>query len=867
MIEQLFVRVVRLMLAVASRKPQETPAGYGSSEMSVATRSVSTDSRRHGVAGGRRHAESDSWPSIPTGVHMAPNDKAVGIKAGDRDKALETALAQIERQFGRGAVMRLGDDARAPVEVIPTGSIALDVALGIGGLPRGRIVEIYGPESSGKCLTAGTYVWTDRGLETIAEVFQRAGMKASCTSRITDISGYDIRLVNERGELETVAALTHNNRKPVLRLRLGSGRVVEATVNHPLRVMSDRGLVAWREAGQIRAGDMLVSALFGAQEAAGGDGLSEDEAVLLGYLVAEGSMSQRSRIHFTNWDPEVSGEFTRLMETLFDVPVRNYYDKEFMVHSVMLRDHFARVYGMDYVTAAGKEVPSCVRTAGHKAQRAFLSALFEGDGWIDPTSTIGLGTASEELARQVQLLLYGFGIPATVSSKYNVKCQRDYWSVTVNPAVTHRFLEEIGFRSARRKAQVDQHFRLSPRDPQFENIPHLSGLIRDLRDNCGGDREFDQIAGDLFRADMNLGCSRQRLLKIIEWCEARRDQFGAGVDAIVHYLRRLSEADYTYEKVAAVEDAGLQPTFDVVLPHSHSFLANGVLSHNTTLALHAVANAQKSGGIAAFIDAEHALDPEYAKKLGVDTDALLVSQPDTGEQALEIADMLIRSGAIDVVVIDSVAALVPRAEIEGEMGDSHVGLQARLMSQALRKVAGALNQTKTTAIFINQLREKIGVMFGSPETTTGGKALKFYASVRLDIRRIETLKDGNEPVGNRTKVKVVKNKCSPPFRIAEFDILYGIGISREGSLIDLGVEQTIVRKSGAWYTYEGDQLGQGKENARNYLRENPDIANEIEKKIKEKLGIGPRLDADVTPPPAPTGRPSLGVVTGQGGAR
>jgi recombination protein RecA len=269
-------------------------------------------------------------------------------------------------------------------------------------------------------------------------------------------------------------------------------------------------------------------------------------------------------------------------------------------------------------------------------------------------------------------------------------------------------------------------------------------------------------------------------------------------------------------------------------------------SGKTTLALHAVANAQKAGGIAAFIDAEHALDPDYAQKLGVDTDALLVSQPDTGEQALEIADMLVRSGAIDLIVIDSVAALVPRAEIEGEMGDSHVGLQARLMSQALRKIAGALNNTKTTAIFINQLREKIGVMFGSPETTTGGKALKFYASVRLDVRRIETLKDGTDAVGNRTRGKVVKNKVSPPFKVAEFDILYGIGISREGSLIDLGVEQSIVRKAGAWYTYDGDQLGQGKENARTFLKQNPDVANEIEKKIKEKLHVGPQLDADVS---------------------
>jgi recombination protein RecA len=290
-------------------------------------------------------------------------------------------------------------------------------------------------------------------------------------------------------------------------------------------------------------------------------------------------------------------------------------------------------------------------------------------------------------------------------------------------------------------------------------------------------------------------------------------------------------------------------------------------SGKTTVALHALANAQRAGGIAAFIDAEHALDPDYAKKLGVDTDALLVSQPDTGEQALEIADTLIRSGAIDIIVIDSVAALVPKAEIEGEMGDSHVGLQARLMSQALRKITGALSQTKTTAIFINQLREKVGVMFGSPETTTGGKALKFYASVRLDIRRIETLKDGTDSVGNRTRVKVVKNKCAPPFKSAEFDILYGVGISREGSLIDLGVEQGIVRKSGAWYTYEGDQLGQGKENARNFLRENDDIASEIEKRIKEKLGVGPRLDADAVPggpapsipAPARAGQPGNGV--------
>ena len=260
-------------------------------------------------------------------------------------------------------------------------------------------------------------------------------------------------------------------------------------------------------------------------------------------------------------------------------------------------------------------------------------------------------------------------------------------------------------------------------------------------------------------------------------------------------------------------------------------------SGKTTVALHVIAEAQRNGGVAAFIDAEHALDPAYAKAIGVDIDELLISQPDTGEQALEIADMLIRSGALDVIAIDSVAALVPRAELEGDMGDTHVGLQARLMSQALRKLAGTINRSRTTAIFINQLREKIGVMFGSPETTPGGRALKFYASVRLDVRRIEAIKSGTDNVGNRVRAKVVKNKVAPPFRLAEFDIMFGEGISREGSLLDVAVEHGIVRKAGAWYTFDGDQLGQGRENAKQFIRENPEIAVQLQDRVLRAVGV------------------------------
>ncbi len=268
-------------------------------------------------------------------------------------------------------------------------------------------------------------------------------------------------------------------------------------------------------------------------------------------------------------------------------------------------------------------------------------------------------------------------------------------------------------------------------------------------------------------------------------------------------------------------------------------------SGKSTLAMHVVAEAQRNGGTCAYVDAEHAMDPSYASRIGVDIDQLLISQPDTGEQALEITDMLVRSGAIDVIVIDSVAALTPRAEIEGDMGDTHVGLQARLMSQALRKLTANLNRSNTICIFINQLREKIGVMFGSPETTSGGRALKFYSSVRLDIRRIESIKNGVEVVGNRTRVKVVKNKMAPPFKQAEFDIMYGKGISREGSLLDLAVDLNIVKKSGAWYTYDGEQLGQGRENAKQFLIDNAEIMVEVSELVRNQMGIGDQPDEPV----------------------
>jgi recombination protein RecA len=1135
----------------------------------------------------------------------------------DREKSLDTALANIEKQFGKGSVMRLGDEAIQKIAAIPTGALSLDLALGIGGLPRGRVVEIFGPESSGKCLPADTHVWTDHGLETIAELFTRVGQPVSCTSRVTDVSDQGVRLVNEESQLELLGGVTHNNRKAVWQVTLQSGRQVKATANHPLRVLNDRGRIVWRTVGELREGDVLVSALFGAETAVGGDHLSEDEAVLLGYLVAEGTLGAHNRhaVVFTNaHDDDVLAEYAALLESLFGVSrdqIRTYADKDHKVHDTALRLRLADEYGLDFVGSDAKEVPYRVRTGGAKVQRAFLSALYEGDGWIEDGPSVGLTTASRLLAEQVQLLLYGLGIPASLRTRHNADLDRDYFTVLISSGGVQRFFEQVGFRSARRAAHVERHLKDAAGSSQYEHLPYMRDLLFDLRDALGGDRELDALIGDLRRSDLTsrpdgaIDCSPARLLAVLEWIETRH--VPASACPLVAQLHELAARPLTFERITGIEAVGDVPTFDVVVPGTHSFVANGVLSHNTTVALHVVAEAQKAGGIAAFIDAEHALDPTYARALGVDINELLVSQPDTGEQALEIADMLIRSGAIDVVVIDSVAALTPRAEIEGEMGDTHVGLQARLMSQALRKLAGSLNRSNTCAVFINQLREKIGVMFGcfdyqtrvtladgtqekigrivnqklpvevlsydfergefvprkvvnwfdngradeflqftvargsgngrsqfactpnhliatphgwahagelsvgdtvlqqvthrlsdqqwqvllgglmgdgalsptrsghgarfrwghgekqteygdwkdslfgnlnvsrstndkhavfydlqplpelaelrdavyvaghkvlsydylkqltplslavwymddgtfalrskgvqertrggsgrseicvqafertsrarlvdylsdtwgieaklieragqavlqfptaetaklhaliapfvhpsmdykllpkyrgrfavepvftaardvatpmpvvsivnrppngrhthrfdievegshtyladgvivhnSPETTPGGRALKFYSSVRLDVRRIESLKDGTDIVGNKVRVKVVKNKVAPPFRQAEFDIMYGEGISKEGSLIDIGVEESIIRKAGAWYTYEGEQLGQGRENARTFLKENPDVALEIEKRVWDKVGLS-RVAVDAPP--------------------
>lgn len=758
-----------------------------------------------------------------------------------KQKALASALSQIEKQFGKGSIMRYGDGPAQKIDVISTGSPALDGALGIGGVPRGRVVEIYGPEASGKCLTKDTYIWTQNGMETIEEVFEHFGQKASCTSKITSVEDKNYHLVNERNEMEQMIALTHNNKRKVLKVTTEKGREIKGTLNHPLRVMNERGQVVWRNIGDLKTGDYLMSGLFGAETSNNNSSeLSETEAAFIGYLVSEGTLceSVKHRFCFSNHNPQVVDDYYSLCQELFNkVPTSYFNNTEHHMNDTKLREELVTRYGLAYGKSKDKNIPHCVRTSSTSSKKAFLSALFEGDGSIEKSrGVITYCSASEKLAREVQLMLMGFGIASSIRCKKVKGYSQNYWEVGMGPSAAKRFVDTIGFRSNRRKDQWAECKEHTYANCIIENIPNmaLKNMILDLRDNIKGDRELSALIEDVMRGDMELSVSKTRLTKIIAWFDEREDKMLPPAKATLEALRFLANSNYTYEKVEKIQDMGLEPTFDVAMSSTHSFLANGILSHNTTVTLQIIAEAQKSGGICAFIDAEHALDPGYAAKLGVDMDNLLLSQPDTGEQALEIVEKLTNSNALDLIVIDSVAALTPKAEIAGEMGDSLPGLHARLMSQALRKITAAVSKSKTTVIFINQIRHKIGMMMPgqSPETTTGGNALKFYASVRMDVRRIGGIKKGDEHIGNQVRVRIIKNKMAPPFKNVVRELYFGEGFSVETEVLDMAVDEGVMTRAGAFYRYNDTVVGQGKENARNYLKENPDVMDEIKSKLK-----------------------------------
>ncbi len=751
-----------------------------------------------------------------------------------RAKALEGALATIERSFGKGAVMRLGDRTAMNVEVVSTGSLGLDIALGIGGLPRGRIIEIYGPESSGKCLTADTHTIGSLGLLSIEELFRISGHPTCVTNKIVP---HSVGLLNEKSVIEQTSHLTWNGRKPVYNFVTSIGSVLSPTFNHPVRVMDENGFIVWRNAGNVSVGDHVVI-MRGTECFPETDMVNPDEATLLGFLIADGANKCENRVAFSNSDVDVVEEYKRLIRKYAGNLEIHSYEKEetktvdHHVNSKEFRTYLYDRLGLEYHLSAEKQVPVTVRRSGRDVQIAFLRAYFELECSIDPEKRgIEVSSASRRLLEQVQLMLLNIGFVGVISEKPVGDTM--YWRLTYSGVEGYNLANVLGFRSKARLQMISAIAKETDGSTNIDSIPHLGRILRSLYQSFDvRNREADRLLADYSGDNPKAKVTYERLNKIIDFFESFVGKDG---HPLLTHLCDLRDKKFFFSPVVSI-GKGIEPTFDVCLPETHSFWSNGIISHNTTLTLHVIAEAQKLGGTCAFIDAEHALDPRYAKKLGVDVDNLLISQPDGGEQALEIADTLVRSGAIDVLVVDSVAALVPKAELEGDMGDSHVGLHARLMSQALRKLTGTVSRSKTIVIFINQIRLKIGVMFGNPETTTGGNALKFYSSVRLDIRRTGSIKDKDEAVGNHTRVKVVKNKMAPPFRQVEFDIMYGEGVSKTGELIDLGVKIGIVEKSGAWFSYDSQRIGQGRENAKKFLVDHPDTADEIEQRIRAGVG-------------------------------
>lgn len=1109
----------------------------------------------------------------------------------DKSKALEGALAQLNRSFGVGAVMKMGERPNQKIDAISTGSLGLDIGLGISGLPRGRIVEIYGPESSGKCLTEDTMVLSDVGLISIKELFEHYGHKTSSTTKVLEQSA---GLLNENSEIEQTSHFTWNGKRKIRKITTALGNELSPTHNHPIRVMNETGFIIWKKAKDIKVGDMLP--VMRGTNIYGNNNMDIHTAQLMGYLVADGSLGRSSKnsTRFSNSDSCVIEDFYKLVDkelksvNLKDSKIKAYPKSnsktiDHHINSKEFREYLVSK-GLDFVLSKNKQIPLQIRQGSKEIQLAFLRAYLECECSIDVSKrSLEVISASYLLLQQIQLMLLNMGFVGILSTK-TVSGYGDYARLTYSGSEGSDLIHAIGFKSLDRLKTVNEIAFESNGSTNIDGIPHLGVIVQTLYNALDvRSREAFDIVYDYMGETPRARITYDRLQKILNMFQGQKH-------ILLTHLKEIQDSNFFYTPVIKIEEDEA-PTFDVCLPKTHSFWSNGLISHNTTLTLQVAAEAQKLGGTVAFIDAEHALDPGYAKKLGVDVDNILISQPDNGEQALEIADTLVRSGAVDVVIVDSVAALTPRSELEGEMGDSHVGLQARLMSQGLRKLTGSIARTNTLVFFTNQLRSKIGVMFGcfhydarvrladgtsekigkivnqkmdievlsynektgeiepkkilnyfnngkaefflhittdggpsglqhmpvtenhmifmgngiqrpasvievgdkilsirkefdftkiqkefligtslgdgsirrtskytskfrfghgkdqkdyiewkhrimgnaalditegkksfnfdvipslyatklhnvlyndqersiteeylkdfnelslavwylddgtysgsysqwgngksyiynkklstecreiicaklkqmglhatfnkkaiifnsentkilhekiykfvpksmnyklhpnfrntddnisndlydgrsyensfknityetevvdvsvkpktkgmekfdieiednhnyivdgmvvhnSPETTAGGNALKFYASVRMDIRRIGSIKIKDDVVGNQTRVKIVKNKVAPPFRQVEFDIIYGEGVSKRGELIDIGVKLGIVEKSGAWYSYDSQRIGQGRENVKEFLKEHPEMAEEIEQKIRSAV--------------------------------
>lgn len=753
---------------------------------------------------------------------------------------LDIAKKAIQKKYGK-VMSYLGDHGDMQIPTISTGSLGLDIALGRGGLAKGRIYEVFGPPSGGKCLGADTYISSEYGLVTLRELFDINNTPVYITSKIKEARH---SIVNEHGEYEKTTHFVWNGKHKVNKVMTTGGFEIEATDNHRFRVIDrDTGLVVWKYTKDLTIDDYIL--LYkGGNDKVKEDFVTEDEAVFLGMLVSEGYLNAKNKFTFSNSDDEMLYRFAKLCKDLYDYDVKMYQKKgskakDLAVFSKTVRESLYQDFGLDYVVAKGKTVPYKIRRSSNKIVSKFLSYYFSLDGCYEKDGSISASSASKELLRQIQLLLLDrFGIKSTVFKKFNKIYSRFYYHIYIGGEDIMSFMKNIGFVL---KNKIDRVKSFNYDYSNFFtfrwNFPYQVNLIGALCKDVDGNRRSIGVVGH------NLYDSSRRLSHdCIEKILATFYDLNPGQTALMILNHFKTLRNYVCDKICEIKEKEEVPVFDLVLPKTHSFLANGLVSHNSSLAMSTIVQAQKRGMSCAFVDAEHAVDPSLFKAMGANINDVLIIQGYSGEANLDISEMLMKSNGVDVLVIDSVSALIPQSEAEAGIEQDFMALLARLMSKALRRLVPIANETETLLIFINQIRQKIG-SWGSPETTSGGEALNFYSTGRISVRGGEYKKSrivdpiSGEVVGHNTKFEIVKNKLAPPFRSAEVPLIYGLGYDIYWETLNLAIAYEVVEKGGAWFNYGDKVLGQGEVNTLSLLREDADLYEEIKNKIIDKAGL------------------------------
>lgn len=739
------------------------------------------------------------------------------------DDKIKKAIASIDKKWGKGNVVSLTDEDHS-IKKCPSGSMKLDLALG-GGYPYGRIIEAYGPESSGKCLDFNALVLTSEGWRSVREVFENKGLPVLTTNKEVPVKD---AFINKDGKIELTTHFTYNSKKPVIEIKTQSGFVHRRTYKHPLLSIDRNGIICWKWTGELQEGDYLIRRKF---QYFGNEVCKYDTAYAMGLLLADGCLMNLS---ISNDDDSIKRFIeTKMKDALSLVKIgivsrsRNSCGTitvQYGLRPGVSSQKFLQSLDLEPCIAKDKSIPQWVRSLDKASMIAFIRGFMDVESYVNK-SGIEVSSASYEMMYQLKHILLQFDIESNLQQVF---CKdypdNEYWRLYICGKNCDIYLKEIGFTSDQKISQARDLIaaRNSIRQDQsnIDCIPFIEELIFSLyRMQPQRSNQYNRLIGDLYKNDVR--CSRNKLKKILDMSEN---------SWLKEYLTSL--LDYGFEKIISVERKEAVPTADFAMESTHTFVADGgTINHNTTVALHAIAEAQKQNPdrCVAYIDTEYAFDSDYAEALGVDLspERFIFVQPEHGEQAFDIIETFLKTGEFSMIVVDSVAAMIPRAELEGEMGESKMGLHARLMSQGMRKLTGLISKSDCILFFINQLRDKVGVLYGNPETTTGGNALKFYASQRLDIRRIKTVKTGDESVANEVRVTVKKNKVAPPFRKAEITIVFGKGIDTESEILDVALEAGIIENKGAYYYYNGERLAQGMNRLKDLLEAEPLLYNEI----------------------------------------